>query len=320
MSEELRVPVTAWKDVGGSERTEVTVPWSRFVERLRAATPQAEKEKSPLLKLARFGEEPTPKGSLRHDGNVLAVTGVEGDHDSGTMEPEEAVGRLENHNLRAVVATTWSHTPEAPRWRVFSPLSHPVEPGERRRLVAGLNGILDGALGRESFALSQSYFIGPRPGGEYRVSVTFDDPDEGLTLDELDAAELEALARYPDTGASASDEGEAREGSAYRTWLERLQAGEEVHDSAARLTGRWVRLGLRDDEIRAIIGAFGAHLRQTRGSDRVEVLLDAELDRLLEGARRKFDPDEGDTKESPFSPDAAERAERARAAMMGGGA
>jgi hypothetical protein len=40
-------------------------------------------EKAPLrwLKLARFGDVRSDKGSLRHDGNVLAVTGVEGDYD-----------------------------------------------------------------------------------------------------------------------------------------------------------------------------------------------------------------------------------------------
>ena len=36
-----------------------------------------EKARLPLLKLARFGSTSTSKGSLRHDANVVAVTGIE---------------------------------------------------------------------------------------------------------------------------------------------------------------------------------------------------------------------------------------------------
>src|SRR5262245_44239666 len=39
------------------------------------------KEELPWLKFAQFGERRTDRGSLRHDKNVLAVTGVEADYD-----------------------------------------------------------------------------------------------------------------------------------------------------------------------------------------------------------------------------------------------
>ena len=49
------------------------------------------KHELPLIKLAIFGDQWSPSGkSLRWDGNVVAVTGVEGDYDGEVMPPEEA--------------------------------------------------------------------------------------------------------------------------------------------------------------------------------------------------------------------------------------
>lgn len=188
------IPLTWWTDNKGRESLRIERPWGGVVELLEQAPHQGVKDESPLLKLATFGSRRTGKGALRHDGNVLEVTGIEGEHDNGEMSPEAARGLLEDYNLRGVVVTTWSHTPEHPRWRTFLPLSRAVKPEKRAHLVAALNGILQGALAPESFALSQSYYVGPKPGAEYLVLPTFDDPEEGVCLDELDPVELEALA------------------------------------------------------------------------------------------------------------------------------
>ncbi|MEX2528553.1 MAG: AAA family ATPase [Gemmatimonadota bacterium] len=147
--------------------------------------------------MATFGDLRTEKGSLRHDANLEAITGWEVEHDDGTMTPEEARAGFEKHHIMAVVVTTWSHTPEHPRWRAYGPLSRPHEPSERRRFVAALNGMMGGVLAPESFTLSQSYFVGPPPDGEYKVLLPFDDPEEGRFLDLLDPVELDELAIYP---------------------------------------------------------------------------------------------------------------------------
>ena len=46
----------------------------------------------PWLKLAPFGDMRRAKGSLRHDANVLAITGVEADYDGGNMPFAEGGG------------------------------------------------------------------------------------------------------------------------------------------------------------------------------------------------------------------------------------
>ena len=119
------------------------------------------KQELPWLKLATFGEVPSVRGgSLRHDANILAVNGVEGDYDGGTVGVDEAVRKLTRAGLAALVYTTPSHTPERPRWRVLCPLTEPASREAREALCARLNGVLGGVLAPESFTPSQSYYFG----------------------------------------------------------------------------------------------------------------------------------------------------------------
>jgi hypothetical protein len=186
--------VTRWLSRSGTATCYARpMPWSEFVEALRNEPRVEDKNAGELVKLARFGNRRSEVGALRHDGNVLEVHGIEADYDAGVVAPHTALRRLEAAGIRAVVSTTFSHDPDRPRWRVFAPLSAPVAPRERHRLVGLLNGVLGGILGRESFVLSQSYYVGARPEGEYLVLPTFGDPEAGEFIDQLG---LE-LALYP---------------------------------------------------------------------------------------------------------------------------
>ena len=148
------------------------------------------KDRLPWLKLATFGDVPSRKGSLRHNGNVTAIDGIEGDHDAGTLTPAEAAQRLQQARIAALIYTSPSHTPERPRWRVLAPLSRSMAPEHRERLCARLQGVLGGALAPESFALSQSYYYGGVKGGT--VPETLEIDGAGIdTLDRLDAGALD---------------------------------------------------------------------------------------------------------------------------------
>ena len=68
------------------------------------------KMKLPLLKMADFGANATEKGSLRHDANVLRVVGCELDYDDELMSIEEAVDKLRELNVGALVYTSPSNT------------------------------------------------------------------------------------------------------------------------------------------------------------------------------------------------------------------
>jgi hypothetical protein len=188
------IQLTYWQDIAGFEKKDVTLTWSEFCEKVKNLPRQQNKEKSPLIKLATFGQNRTGKGCLRHDANVQEIYGVEGDLDSGEISFDDTLARLEQANIRAMVVTTHSHTPNAPRLRILAPLSGANSPLSRRVLVARLNGVLGGHLASESFNLSQSFFIGGRPGGEYRAECTFDDPEDGWCVDEM--PELDAILDF----------------------------------------------------------------------------------------------------------------------------
>lgn len=144
------------------------------------------KDQCPLIKLAVFGNAPSPKGMMRHDANVVAITGVEADYDGEQMPFSEAVERLRKAGITCVVYTSASHLTfkdgkqRGPRWRVLVPLSVEYSPDYRRTFLDYVNEILGGVIARESWALSGSYYCGRVDGVEYEATTI-----DGKFLDEI---------------------------------------------------------------------------------------------------------------------------------------
>lgn len=145
----------------------------------------------PWLKLASFGDERTDKGSLRHDRNLRSISGVEGDYDGEQITLERARQIIQQAGIAAVLYTSPSHTPQAPRWRVLCPTSVPMPPADRARLLARLNGLFVGALSRESFTLSQSYYYGAIGAAEHHTVLAID----GRPIDKADELDANAAGR-----------------------------------------------------------------------------------------------------------------------------
>lgn len=190
------ITVTQFSGAGSRRQLRHAVSLRQFAETI-AATRAAAKSALPWLKLATFGDVPTPKGALRHDANLTGIDGVEGDYDGGTVSVAEAVERLRAANLAAVVYTTPSHTAEAPRWRVLCPSSRPLSPDARDALTERVNGALGGILAPESFTRSQAYYFGAVGQGlDHRVEVA-----DGRYIDE--AADIPGEGRRPETPAAS---------------------------------------------------------------------------------------------------------------------
>jgi len=160
----------------------------RVVGRGPTVDSEADKETLPLVKLARFGDQRTARGSLRSDENVEQVWGIEGDYDGEQVSIETAAERLKRYGIEALLHTSARHRPEAPRWRVFCPLSEPLA-GDTAQLKAQhafwldrLNGALGGILSGESWTLSQAYFFGSIAGFTPLTSIRL----TGKCLDQLD--------------------------------------------------------------------------------------------------------------------------------------
>lgn len=153
----------------------------------------------PWLKLARFGNKRTERQSLRHDANVVAISGIEADYDLEQMTLEEARSRLEQADLAALVYTSPSYRPGHHRWRVLCPTSTELPPAMRAPLLARLNGVLGGVLARESFTLSQAYYLGHLTGAsEFHAFAV-----EGRAIDlaaDLDAAAIGRPKLASETG------------------------------------------------------------------------------------------------------------------------
>jgi hypothetical protein len=114
----------------------------------------------PWLKCATFGTKRTKLGSLRHNDNVTAISGLELDYDDEEVSIELGATLLRRARLKSLLYTSPSHTDAKPRWRVLLPTSCDRPPQERKRLVARVDHACCGIFAPESFTLSQSFYFG----------------------------------------------------------------------------------------------------------------------------------------------------------------
>jgi hypothetical protein len=233
--------VTFFDNAAARRKREERLSLHDLADRIRRTT-AAEKSALPWLKLARFGDNRTKKGSLRHDANLEAIFGIEADYDGGDVALGEAVAAIRRAGLTAIVYTSPSYTPEKPRWRVVCPTAEHLPPPARGKLLDRINGVVGGVLAGESWTLSQSYYFGSVAGNpEHRVELI-----EGRYIDQ--AAELDAIA-IPKGGTRGNGADRGAAGARYRadddhTLLERIKTGETYHNTAMTLLGRWARAGL----------------------------------------------------------------------------
>lgn len=197
------IGITFFKDATARTKWEELYSLRSLATRIYTIT-ATRKARLPWLKLARFGQLRTDKDSLRHDANVIAITGIEADYDGEVLTVDEACDLLTKQGIAAVVYTSPSHTEDAPRWRVLCPLSEEMAPDRREKMVGRLNGLLGGILSSESFTLSQSYYYGSiRQNPSHRVELI-----EGTPIDlhdDLVKAGLESRRRNPGATAALAD-------------------------------------------------------------------------------------------------------------------
>ncbi len=146
------IPVTFFTSHAAMNKNEARYTMCELAQRIFVTTAQTKGE-LPWLKLARFGNHRTDKGSLRHDPNVLAVTGIEADCDDERVTVDEALEILTKQGVASILYTSPTHTEDAHRWRVLCPLSAEVKPDQRRHFLGRLNGLFRGIFAGESFTL-----------------------------------------------------------------------------------------------------------------------------------------------------------------------
>jgi hypothetical protein len=158
---------TMFRSLYDREKVDSEHEWQEIVGRARAPREYRQKRDMPLIKFALFGDQRSTEGLLRNGANMRQITGVEGDYDAEQMAPEDACTTLGMAGVTALLYTTPSYTPTAPRWRVLAPLSADHPPDARTAFLGRINGLLGGVLAPESFVPAQSYYWGRIAGGEY---------------------------------------------------------------------------------------------------------------------------------------------------------
>jgi hypothetical protein len=188
-SPESQVTVTFFPNYAAAKKWQEQLTADALAARIRRAT-QPTKDRLPWLKLARFGDIRTDKDSLRHDANVVAISGIEADYDDEAVTFDDAQDKLRKAGVAAVLYTSPSHTEDAPRWRVLCQLSAEYPPDRRNAFLARLNGIFGGIFANESWTLSQAYYFGAVNGNpSHRVEVIAGTPID--LLPELDATAID---------------------------------------------------------------------------------------------------------------------------------
>jgi hypothetical protein len=275
---------TLFQSKSGSHKKLFNGTWQNLFDFLSSETkPFNVKEEQPLISLCRYGDLRTDKGSYRHAANVVECYGIEGDYDKEQISLEAARVLLEKAGIRAILYSSWSSTPAKPRWRVLCPLSKAYPPAERQRLMARLNGVLGGILAGESFTLSQSYFYGRHPTNFFTCLATFDDPSDGQCIDQLDELDLIATGKIK----TALKTGQPSEKRPVDDMLTELLLGDDVHGNALRIVGRMVAQGVDNPTIKATFRVLAQGVADNRGNERSTVLMGTELQRMIDGARKK---------------------------------
>jgi len=249
-------------------------------------TTAASKPALPWLKLARFGDRRTSKGSLRHDANVLAITGIEADYDGGAVEMSDAVARLEQQGVTAIVYTSPSHTEDAPRWRVLCPLAEEVPPAKRSHYLGRLNGLLGGIFAGESWAMSQAYYFGSvRNNPSHRVEVI-----DGIPIDGHDDLDEVVIGRPGAAKAAGPDQIAGKDAREDAELVARIITGEGFHTELTALAARYTARGIPPatvcELLRGLMLSHPEGTRDERWHDRY-----ADIDRTVQTALTKYQAD-----------------------------
>jgi hypothetical protein len=279
--------VTRFPTFAAFDRTETAYGPDDLAALIRGTT-ASRKDHLPWLKLARFGDLRTDKNSLRHDANVLAVTGIEADYD-GALDAgvpvafDAACDRLTAHGIAAIVYTSPSHTEDSPRWRILCPLSCEVAPDQRNRFMGRLNGLFRGVFAGESWTLSQSYYYGAvNRNPSHRVEVIEGEPID--LHDDLDTSWMGKPGATAPEGQAEAVTGEARDDAEL---IRCIVTGAGYHVELCALAGRYLARGMTGpaagDTLRGLMLSCPEAARDERWRDRFDSIGD-----LVSSAVKKY--------------------------------
>lgn len=282
--------ITKFPNFAAASKSEHRITLEYLAQRIRETTARR-KDDLPWLKLARFGDKRTDANSLRHDANVLAITGIEADYDAERMTFDEAQDILEKQGILALLYTSPSHTEDAPHWRALCPLSSELPPERRNHQLGRLNGLFRGIFAGESWTLSQSYYFGSVANNpSHRVEII-----DGTPIDQHDDLDQIWLGK-PGAGHSAiSATGDAREDAEL---IRCIVTGEHFHVELCALAARYIGRNIPPDTVEELLR--GIMLALHGEGDRDERWFDRyySIPELVASALQKYRADDQEKRKS----------------------
>jgi hypothetical protein len=275
--------LTLFPDFAATSKSERVFSLLSLATRIRTTT-APQKSTWPWLKLAQFGDQRTAKGSLRHDGNMLAISGIEADYDGEAMPFDEARQVLEKQGIESLIYTSPSHTEDKPRLRVLCPGSQQEPPHRRNHYLGRLNGLFRGVFSGESWTLSQSYYFGSIDRNPlHRVAVI-----EGHPIDQHDDLDPIWLGKSgTSTNPDRTDKLAGKDSRDDAELIRCVVTGEHFHVElcalAARYIGRNISSDTVEDLLRGIMLSHPEGTRNERWQDRYD-----SISELVASARRKY--------------------------------
>jgi len=282
------VNATVFPDLSG----QMCAPQALEFLQLQSFPPQADEKKAlPLLKLAHFGNKATPKGSLRHDANVTALTGCELDYDEGQFSMYDAEKRLRQAGIEAFLYTSPSNTEDDPHWRALLPFRHEftgtVQEMRDYRInaVERAEEVLGFKVANESRTLSQAFFFGKVADTNYSTRVV-----NGNCIDVEFNLKISSPLALNDTRSNQIVSTPQYDNVDTEVVGNMIANGQNLHESLRSLSASYAAKGMAGMDI---VAALRSRLDDSveRGTARWKERYDS-IPRLVESAVRKFQTEE----------------------------
>jgi hypothetical protein len=270
------ISITFFRDCYATTKREEPYTLDALADYIRVADAPT-KDELPWLKCAKFGDVRSDQNSLRHDANMVAITGIEADFDSGEVTFDQASEKLALAGIEAILYTSPSHKLITPnnkrgdeRLRILCPTSKELPPSQRKHLMGRINSLFRCAVSGESWSDSQSFFygsVGNNP--EHKVQVF-----HGVPIDQMDELDRIWMGK-PQTAAPKANgaNGTLHSGRIDEAALRQgILTGDNYHVAGVRLVGAWAQRGMplmdAQRELEALFdGVFPAD-RDQRWKDR----------------------------------------------------
>ena len=146
-------------------RTAMATP-GRIAHVLARVRECGKKSEAPLYTFNQY----RPGAPSRSTSNIEFAHAIVGDidHRFDAAVFEAGLSELEHAGAPVFAHQTYSHTPDAPRWRVVVFLDEPIAPGDYTQCWSGLNDVLGGMLDGNAKDCARISYVPSCPPGQSR--------------------------------------------------------------------------------------------------------------------------------------------------------